>query len=103
MSLKMFTVYDSKADSFIQPFFSQSTGTAIREFSAACNKQDHQFSKYAGDYTLFELGEFNQDTAKFQLAQSPLNLGLAITFIEPAAGIGQAPAEVSAIHRTEKG
>lgn len=79
--LKLFSVYDSKAGAFIQPFFSQSTGTAVRAFEQAANDEDHYFHQFAGDYTLFELGSFEQETAKFEIHSSPINLGLAITFI----------------------
>ncbi len=74
-------MFDSKAEAFIQPFFSQSTGTAIRSFESAANSGEHDFNIHAGDYTLFELGAFDQATAKFEILAAPLNLGTAITFI----------------------
>lgn len=84
MKLKIFTVFDSKAEAFLQPFFTSTTGLAIREFSTAVNQQDHQFNKYAGDYTLFELGSYEQDNAKFSILPTPINLGVAITFLQEA-------------------
>lgn len=83
---KLFSVYDSKAEAFIQPFFSPTTGTAIRSFESACNEASHDFNKHAGDYTLFEIGEFDHDSAKLETLDTPHNLGIALTFIsqEPA-------------------
>lgn len=81
MNLSIFTVHDSKAEAFIQPFFAQNTAIAIRMFGKACNEQETDFHQFAGDYTLFELGMFDQDTAKFELHATPINLGLALTFI----------------------
>lgn len=81
MKLKIFTVYDSKAEGFIQPFFSPTTATAIRSFESACNDQGHEFYRYGADYTLFELGEFCQDTAEFNVHPTPVSLGLAVTFM----------------------
>lgn len=81
MKLKMFSIYDSKAEAFLQPFFSQTTGTAIRSFESAANEVGHDFNKYAGDYTLFELGEFDQESGKTTSRESQLNLGLAMAFI----------------------
>lgn len=82
MIQKIFSIFDSKAEAFITPFFSQSTGTAIREFSAAANDMEHQFFKYGGDYSLFELGSFDQGSAVFDILKAPINLGLAISFVE---------------------
>ncbi len=77
----MFSIYDSKAEAYLQPFYSQTTGTAIRSFESAVNENGHDFNKYAGDYTLFELGDFDQADGVTTSRETQLNLGLAITFI----------------------
>ncbi len=82
MKLKVFSIHDSKAEAFIQPFYSQTTGTAVRSFEQACNDANSDFHKFAGDYTLFELGEFDQNTAQFTALKTPTNLGLALTYIK---------------------
>lgn len=79
--LKMFSVFDSKANAYLQPFFAPSAGVAIRNFSDACNQEDHGFHQHAGDFTLFEIGQFDQESGGFQTLKTPINLGLAITFI----------------------
>lgn len=56
MIQKIFAVYDSKVEAFMQPFFMPAKGAAIRAFTDLVNSKDHSFSKYAEDYTLFELG-----------------------------------------------
>lgn len=81
MLIKIFTVHDSKAEAFIQPFFAQTTGLATRSFEQAANETGHDFNRYAGDYSLFELGTFDQGNAQFNILPTPLNLGLAITYI----------------------
>lgn len=87
--MKIFSIYDSKAEAYITPFFSPTTATAIRQFEQACNDQNTDFHKFAGDYTLFEIGNFDEFTAKIDTPQSIINLGLALTFIieEPSNGI----------------
>ncbi len=82
MKLKVFSVYDSKAEAFIQPFYSQTTGTAVRSFEQAVQDPTHEFRKFAGDYTLFELGEFDQSTGHFTQLATHINLGLALTYIK---------------------
>lgn len=78
---KIFTVYDSKAEAYLQPFFAETTGIATRDFEAAANDETHQFAKHAGDYTLFELGTFAEDTGQFTNLTTPINLGLALTYM----------------------
>lgn len=85
MQLKMFTVHDSKAEAFLQPFYDQTTASARRAFGAACNDAEHSFCKFPGDYTLFELGEFDQASGQTKLLDSPINLGLAITYVKQGA------------------
>lgn len=82
MKLQVFSVYDSKAEAFIQPWYSQTLGTALRSFEQAVNTESHDFQKFAGDYTLFHLGSFDQTKGRFDQLETPLNLGLAITFLK---------------------
>jgi len=80
MILKIFSVYDSKVKAFNNPFFQRTTGEALRSFMDACQKMDGNFYKYAEDYTLFEIGAFDDATAKFELYETPQSLGLASQF-----------------------
>jgi len=79
-NLKVFTVYDSKAECYLQPFCAVSRGAAIRMFTDSANNEQHQFSKYPADFTLFELGDYDECTAKYTLLPTPVSLGLAIEF-----------------------
>lgn len=79
--MEVFSVFDSKAEAFLPPFFCSNVSVAKRLFSAAANDSDHQFHRFAGDYTLFCLGGFDERTAKFDLADTPSNLGMAITYV----------------------
>lgn len=78
----IFTVHDSKAEAFLQPFYADTRGLATRMFADAVNQTDHNFNRYAADYTLFCLGEFDQQTAGITLLPSPENLGLALQYRE---------------------
>lgn len=59
MIMKIFSVRDAKVEAFLQPFFSPTLGAAIRSLMEAVNDPGHQFAKNVGDYSLFELGEFD--------------------------------------------
>lgn len=71
MKLKVFSVYDSKAEAYLQPFFMPSRGSAIRAFTDSVNDPQTGFHKHAADYTLFELGEYEDSNAVFDLHQKP--------------------------------
>jgi hypothetical protein len=83
MILKVYTVYDSKAEAFLQPFFSQSKGVAIRSFQEAVRDEKSNISKYPEDFTLFELGEYDDANSKFNLHNTPQSLGVAVEFLTP--------------------
>lgn len=78
--MKIFSVYDSKAEAFLPPFFAPTTAVGIRNFEGAANDSGHQFFRFAADYTLFELGSWDERSCKFDLADSHTNLGTALTF-----------------------
>lgn len=73
--LKMFTVYDSKAEIYLRPFSMRSTGEAVRGFITTLNDQNTEFAKYPADFTLFEIGEFNETTCEINLQPHLINLG----------------------------
>lgn len=75
--MKIFSVYDCKAEAYMLPIFQQSRGVAIRSFGAAAADEKHDFSRFAEDYTLFELGEFSESDASFKLHSTPISLGKA--------------------------
>lgn len=78
--IKAFSVFDSKAESYIQPFFFPATGQAIRAFETAAQDENHEFYKHAADYTLFEIGTFNQGTGHLEHG-IPINLGNALALV----------------------
>lgn len=78
--MKIFSVYDSKASAYIQPFFATTDAVAIRMFEEAISDPNHQFNKWAGDYTLFSLGEWDENTGSIFAFDTPYNLGTALTF-----------------------
>lgn len=76
----LFTVYDSAAQRYLDPFVAPTVAFAIRGFTEAVNQEGHQFKKFPEDYTLFVCGEFDPETGKL-VEQEPQSLGVAITFV----------------------
>jgi hypothetical protein len=82
MLLKIFTVFDCKAEAYLQPFFMKSKGEAIRAFSDTSNDQNHNFGKHPEDFTLFELGTYDESNASIEMLSTPQSLGKAIEFVK---------------------
>lgn len=78
--LQMFTVHDTKAEAYLQPFFSQSRGAAIRSFDDAVNGGNEQFSRHAADYNLFHIGTWNPLTGMIETFP-PISLGNGLDFL----------------------
>ena len=75
MKHEMFAIFDSKAHAYLPPFIMHQKEMAIRVFADCINDLGHQFGKNPGDYTLFHIGEFddNKGTVKTQLNISLAN------------------------------
>jgi len=85
MIVKMFAIYDSKAEAYNQPLFMQSRGVAIRAFMDAANDPECPISKYPADYTLFEIGEFDNSTAVCSSHVPKISLGTALELRRPVS------------------
>jgi len=65
MKKRVFTIYDEKSEAYLQPFFLDTVGQAKRAVTDCVNDENHQFCKHPADYTLFELGTFDDSTGEF--------------------------------------
>lgn len=83
MILKIFTVFDSKAGAYLQPFFSVNVATAIREFASAAQSVDHAFHRYSGDFELFLIGEWDQFEGRISMHETKQSMGIASQFLNP--------------------
>lgn len=81
MKLRIFSIFDSKLDAFAAPFFMSTIGQATRAFTDEASNPQSSLSKHPEDYTLFELGEFDDQNAAFTLHPSPKSIGLALDFV----------------------
>lgn len=88
--MKMFAIYDSKAEAYLAPIFCPTTAVALRMFRQAAEEEGHTFHKHAGDYTLFELGEWNEQTAVTTQLNAQVNLGTALMHQRPTIPLAEA-------------
>ncbi len=81
MITKIFAIYDNKAQAYMQPFFALTAGLALRTFSDSSNSQDTIFHAHPTDFCLYEIGEFNDETAEINTHKETKNLGLAADYL----------------------
>ncbi len=83
MIIKLFTIYDSKADAYLAPIHMQTTGQALRAFQDTVLDPTHAFSKHPEDYSLFSVGQFDDSNCKFDLLPTPICIAKAIEYTNP--------------------
>ena len=81
MNQKIFTIFDSKAKAYLTPFFLHEDGMALRIFGDCVNDITHQFGKHPEDYTLFSIGSWSDEKAKF-LTTNPISLAIGVELIQ---------------------
>lgn len=64
MLLEIYSVYDTVSKSFTQPFYQVNEGVARRNIAAAVNNKEHNFNVAPGDYELYRVGKFDDQTGK---------------------------------------
>ncbi|AXH74087.1 MAG: nonstructural protein [Microviridae sp.] len=80
MIKNVYTVYDSKALVYGNPFYSVNDQVALRDFSQAAGDPGSLISKAPVDYTLFKIGSYDDTTGLFDVLPVHVNLGLASQF-----------------------
>lgn len=81
MKQQVFSVFDSKAETFNTPFFMAAKGQALRGFQDEVNRKDSEIGKHPEDYTLFHIGEVDLETGLITPLTTPNSLGLGVEFV----------------------
>nr|QJB19236.1 MAG: nonstructural protein [Microvirus sp.] len=82
MMLKLFCVFDSKVGSYLPPFSARTAGEAIRMFESSVKQEKSQMALFATDYSLFEVGSFDDQLATFEFPKAPAVIATASQFVE---------------------
>ena len=86
MEVQVYAIYDSKAQAYLQPFFSPNNAMAFRNCQSACMNPSSPFVAFPGDFTLFNLGVFDDVSGVIDCFKHAKNLGSMIQFLPaPAA------------------
>lgn len=78
MLLYVMAAFDKKAAAFMQPFYASRPEVGLRSFQEAANIEDHQVCKHPEDFSLFQLGTWDDNTGLFQLYPTPKHVAEAI-------------------------
>lgn len=71
--LGLCAVFDSKVGAYAPPFHVRSRGEAIRSFEDACRDDKMPFKAHPSDFTLYYIGEFD-DNSGVLLSSGPERL-----------------------------
>lgn len=74
MIYQVYSVRDSKAAAFALPFFLPRHEVAVRTFNDALADPGHPMSAHPDDYSLYHLGEFDDELGIAQALPEPLLL-----------------------------
>ncbi len=80
MKFLAFSVYDKAAENYNTPQFFAAKGQAIRAFDDEANREDSPIHKHEEDYTLYQIGEFDDSTGQLVPLTKPVPLGTASDF-----------------------
>ena len=100
MLFTVFSIYDSAISTWLPPIYARNKGEMLRNFADGVADAKSQLAKHPGDYSLFELGTWDDDKCLFTMLKAPIRLCLALDFIqkppaEGARGLGTGPQERS--------
>lgn len=82
MKQEIFSVYDTAASLYNDPFAAVTVELALRGFKTACEKEGHHFNQWPEDYSLFHVGTFDQKTGAMKRFTEPRLIAIGTQFAE---------------------
>jgi len=77
----IYSINDNKAQAYLPPFFLHNKNIAIRHFADCVKDKNHQFAKNPEDYSLWEIGEFDDNTGEIKYYSPHHALGTGMDYI----------------------
>lgn len=72
--LIVMAVMDVQVGAFQRPFFAPAIGAALRAVTDEANRDGSEMNKHPADYSVYKLGEFDENTGRFLLVDAPPEL-----------------------------
>jgi len=82
MEHKIFAIYDQKAFAYLPPFTLPRVEMAMRTFGDCVNSADHSFGKHPEDFTLMEIGIYDDSNAKINPHELAITVGSGLEFVK---------------------
>ncbi len=82
MKFRLFTIFDTKAKAYLPPFCLGEVGQAIRHFGDSVNNKESAFNKHPEDYTLFEIGVFDDNKGMVESYDGPDMISTALSLVK---------------------
>ncbi len=80
---EMYSIYDSKAEAYMEPWFTENDQTATRAFAHSCNDKTHPLGQAPADYTLFKIAKWDGQTGRVINEETKINLGTGHEYVVP--------------------
>lgn len=82
MILYVYSTYDEKVKSFSNPFYMPTNASAIRAFTDLANNKQTTVGMHPSDFTLYQVGEWDDQTGVISHYDQHNNLGKADQYLE---------------------
>ena len=79
---KVFSIRDTKSETFHSPFYAPTHGEAERTFRTAVNDEKTMLHKYPEDFDLYFVGEWDQNSGKMTTMDTPQHIVKAINVLQ---------------------
>jgi len=74
MKTNIYTIYDTKAKVYNRPFHLLNDDIALRTATDLASDSNTDLGKHPQDFIMFKLGEYDDNTATFDLFDSPVSM-----------------------------
>lgn len=75
ITYNVYEIYDSKAERYQKPVMDINNATVLRSVQQVVNDPNHDFHKFAEDFTLFLIGTWNDKSGEYTMNKHKTNLG----------------------------
>ena len=82
MKQEMYAIHDNKASFFMTPWPCRNVGIARREFASVCANKDTSMGKFPADYTLYHVGEYDDNTAIVKSLTPPVRIADGVEILQ---------------------
>jgi hypothetical protein len=81
---KVFAIFDTKMNSYMNPQLYKTTEQAIRAFGNGCKQEGSGLANNPEDYAMHELGHFDDVKGRYENLKEPVSIARALDYVEKA-------------------